>query len=202
MHDSIVPHSLLLLALSQDEFDFVSKWVNDAFPLDLDDYSATSLCTRLISTISLSLVFLPYPNEDERPQGLESSHQYVIQSNAVLQTLASITQSSVLEIDETSSKTSQKARKYAQRTRQVNKSVDMAPFRALHLKFPILRDEAKGMASDILWKQKEILSVTMFAPLFQSPQLTSFVSNSGISTCSALNHSRARSREITSHLPS
>lgn len=129
------------------------------FPLDLDDYSATSLCARLISTVSVSLLFLPYPNEDERPQGIESSQQYVIQSNAVLQALASVTQSPVSEIEESSSKISQKARKYAQRTRQANKSVDVTPFRALHLEVPALRNEAKEMALEILTKQKEILSV-------------------------------------------
>jgi hypothetical protein len=129
------------------------------FPLDLDDYSTTSLCARLISTVSVSLLFLPYPNEDERPQGIESSQQYVIQSNAVLQALASVTQSPVSELEESSSKISQKARKYAQRTRQANKSVDVTPFRALHLEVPALRNEAKEMALEILTKQKEILSV-------------------------------------------
>jgi hypothetical protein len=163
MRDSIIPHFLLLLALSEDEFNFVSKWVNDVFPLDLDDYSATSLCTRLISTICVSLLFLSYPNEDDRPEGLESSHRYVIQSNAVIQALASVTQSTVLEIEVSSSKVSQKARKFAQRTRQANKSVDMTPFRALHLEVPASRDEAKEMALEILLKQKEILSVIMFA---------------------------------------
>lgn len=168
MRDSIIPDSLLLLALSEDEFNFVSKWVNDVFPLDLDDYASSSLCMRLISTISVSLVFLPYPNEDERPQGLQSSYQYVIQSIAVLQALASVTQSSVSEIEVSSSKVSQKARKYAQRTRQANKSVDMTPFRALHLKVPASRDEAKEMALEILFKQKEILSVIMSALIPES----------------------------------
>jgi hypothetical protein len=160
---------LLLLGLSQDEFDFVSKWVNDVFPRDLDDYSATTICARLISTVSVSLLFLHYPDDDERPQELDSSHRYVTLSNTVLQALASITQSSVLEIEEGSSKISQKARKYAKRTRQANKTVDMTPFRALQLDIPVLRHEAKEMALDILTKQKGILLVTIFAPSFLVP---------------------------------
>ncbi|KAF8460963.1 hypothetical protein DFH94DRAFT_790038 [Russula ochroleuca] len=147
----------LLSSLSQDKFNFVSTWVNDIFPHDLDDYSATSLCARLVSTISLSLLFLPYPNEDERPQGLDSSHQYILQSNAVLQALAGVTQSSVSEIEESSARVSQKARKYAQRTRQANKSVDATPFRELHLEVPALRHEAQEIALEILVKQKDTL---------------------------------------------
>jgi len=158
-----------LLALSQDKFDFVSKWVNDVFPCDLDDYSATSVCAKLISTISLSLYFLHYPDDDERPRGLDSSHQYVTLSNTVLQALAGITHNSVSEIEESSSKVSQKARKYAKRTRQANKPVDSTPFRALHLEVPTLRYEAKDMALEILSKQKEILLVTMFALSFLIP---------------------------------
>jgi hypothetical protein len=150
---------LSLLALSQDKFDFVSKWVNDVFPCDLDDYSATSICARLISTVSVSLLFVHCPNDDERPPGLDSSHRYVTLSNTVLQVLAGISQSSVLEVEEGSSKVSQKARKYAKRTRQANKSIDMTPFLALDLEVPTLRHEAKEMALEILMKQKDILLV-------------------------------------------
>ena len=157
---------LSFLALSQDKFDFVSKWVNDVFPCDLDDYSATCIFARLISTISVSLLFLHYPNDDERPLGLDSSHRYVTLSNTVLQALAGITQSSVLEIEEGPSKASQKARKYAKRTRQANKSVDITPFRELDLEVPALRHEAKEMALEILTIQKDILLVTLFAHSF------------------------------------
>jgi hypothetical protein len=160
---------LSLLALSQDKFDFVSKWVNDVFPCDLDDYSSTSICARLISTVSVSLLFLHHPNDDERAPGLDTSHRYVALSNTVLQALAGITQSSVLEIEDGSSKVSQKARKYAKRTRQANKSVDMTSFRALDLEVPTLRHEAKEMALEILMKQRDILLVTMFAPSILVP---------------------------------
>lgn len=160
---------LSFLALSQDKFDFVSKWVNDVFPCDLDDYSATCIVARLISIISVSLLFLHYPNDDGRPLGLDSSHRYVTLSNAVLQALAGITQSSILEIEEGSSKASQKARKYAKRTRQANKSVDITPFRELDLEVPTLRHEAKEMALEILTIQKDILLVTMSAPSFLVP---------------------------------
>lgn len=157
---------LSLLALPQDKFDLVSKWVDNVFPCDLDDYSATSICARLIGTVSVSLLFLNYPNDDERPSGMDSSHRYVTLSDAVLQALAGITQSPILEMEEGSSKVSQKARKYAKQTRQAIKSVDMTPFRALHLEVPALRHEAKEMALEILMKQKDILLVTMFAHLF------------------------------------
>ncbi len=167
MRDSATPRRLLLLALSQDKFDFVLEWVDGAFPQDLDDYSATSLCVRFMSTISVSLLFFQYPNEDYRPRDLESSHQYVVRSNSVLQALASVTQSTFSEIEEVaSSKMSQKARKYAKRTRQAPKSVDMTPFRALHLEVPASQQEGKEMALEILAKQKGILMVTMFTPYF------------------------------------
>ncbi len=142
------------------------------FPCDLDDYSATSICARLISTVSVSLLFLHYPNDDERPSGLDSYHRYVTLSNSVLQALVGVTQSSVLEIEENSSRVSQKARKYAKRTRQANKSVDMTPFRTLNLEVPTLRHEAKEMALEILMKQREILLVTLFTPLFLISQPT------------------------------
>lgn len=159
-----------LLALSQDKFDLVSKWVSDVFPCDLDDYSATSIYARLISTVSVSLLFLHYPIDDERPPELDSSHRYVTLSNTVLQALAGITQNSISEIEEEGlSKVSQKARKYAKRTRQTNKSVDVTSFQELHLDVPALRHEAKEMALEILMKQKGILLVTMFAPSFLVP---------------------------------
>jgi hypothetical protein len=189
---------LSLLALSQDKYNVVSKWVNDAFPRDLDDYSAASLFAKLISKVSVSLLFLQYTNEDERPQHLDAFHEYVTLSTTVLQALASITQNSVLEIEESSSKVSQKARKHAKRTRQANKSIDVTPFRALHLKVPDLRHEGMEMALEILMKQKEILLV-MFAPYSPTPRLT--FSHSRILTCSALNQLRTRSRETISHLP-
>ena len=162
----------LLLALSQDDFDFVLKWVDEAFPQAIDDYSAACLCVRLISTISLSLLFFQYPNEGCRPRDLESSHQYVVRSNAVLQVLPSITQSqnSSFETEEGSSKKkSQKAKKNTRRTRQVTKSVDMTPFRALHLEVPDSPHEGKEMAQDILATQKGILKVMMFEPYIPIP---------------------------------
>jgi hypothetical protein len=61
---------------------------------------------------------------------------------------------------------SQKARKYAKRTRQAPKSVDMTPFRALQLEVPASQHEGKEMALEILAKQKGILMVTMFTPYF------------------------------------
>jgi hypothetical protein len=152
--------------VSQDKFDFILKWVDEAFPHDMDDYSVESLCVRFISTISLSLLFFQYPNEGCRPQDLESYHQYLVRSNAVLQVLPSITQSQGLsfESEEAPSKMSQKARKYARRTRQTAKSVDMTPFQALHLEVPGSPDEGKEMAQEILATQKDILMVTVFVP--------------------------------------
>jgi len=45
----------------------------------------------------------------------------------------------------------------------------MTPFRALHLDVPTLRHEAKEMAHEILLKQKGMLLVTVFTPLFLVP---------------------------------
>ena len=158
-----------LLALSQDKFILVLSWVNKVFPYDLDGYSPKALCARLLSTISLSLLFLQYPDKDNRPEDLDWSHQYVVLSNTVLQALSDASQSSFLEIDGDEQeeedfpvkqkKASQKARKYAKRSRQTTKSVDATPFRALHLDVPSSRDEAKEMALEILTKQKDILMV-------------------------------------------
>jgi len=152
-------------ALPQDQFDFALKWVDEAFPHDLDNYSAESLCTRLLSTISISLQLFPYANDDYRPQDLAPSHKYVVHSNSVLQALASLTQRSISEIEEGSSKMSQKAKKNAKRSQQAPKSVDMTPFRVLHLEVPLSPQKGKEMAVEILAKQKGILMVTMFALL-------------------------------------
>jgi len=159
---SIIP---LSIALPQDKFNFALKWVDEAFPHDLENYSAESLCIRLLSAISVSLQLFPYANNDYRPQDLASSHEYVVHSNSVLQALASVTQRSVSEIEERSSKMSQKARKNVKRSQQMPKSVDMTPFRALHLEVPPSPQKGKEMALEILAKQKGILGVTMFALL-------------------------------------
>ncbi|KAH9992492.1 hypothetical protein BJV74DRAFT_397873 [Russula compacta] len=147
----------LLSSLSEEKFNFVLKWVNEAFPHNLDGYSTTSLCPKLLSAISVSLLFFPFPNVDDRPQDLDASHQYVLLSNLVLQGLASVTQSSSLEVEDGPSKTTQKARKYAKRNRQATKSIDMAPFRALDLEVPDSNHEAKEMGLEILMGQKRIL---------------------------------------------
>jgi hypothetical protein len=159
---SIIP---LALALPQDQFNFALKWVDEAFPHDLENYYAESLCIRLLSTISISLQLFPYMNDDYRPQDLASSHKYVVHSNSVLQTLASVTQRSVSEIEERSSKMSQKARKNSKRSQQAPKSVDMTPFQALHLEVPPSPQRGKEMAQEILEKQKRILMVTLCALL-------------------------------------
>src|SRR5712671_1591129 len=159
MPDSIIPHHRVSLALAQDKFDFVLRWVDQTFPRDLDSYSATPVCARLISTISLSLLFFNYPNENDKPQELEASHQYVVRSNTVLQALVDVPQRSSLEVEGVSSKASQKAKKIAKRNRPAHKNVDMSPFRALHLEAPASRDEANEMALEILTKQKGILMV-------------------------------------------
>lgn len=159
----------LLIALSQDRFDIVFNWVDDVFPHSLDDYSSKAVCPTLLSTISVSLLFLQAPNEDDLPPDLNASHQYVVHSNSVLQSLVTIIQSS--EIDGGSSdeeafpttkrkKASQKARKYARKGRQMTKPVDSTPFRALHLEVPTSHSEAKEMALGILSEQKGILLVT------------------------------------------
>jgi antitoxin component HigA of HigAB toxin-antitoxin module len=162
---SIIP---LSLALPEDQFNFALKWVDETFPHDLENYSAESLCIRLLATISISLQLFPYVNTDYRPRDLASSHEYVVHSNSVLQALASVTQRPVSEIEERSSKMSQKARKNVKRSQQTPKSFDMTPFRALHLEVPPSPQKGKEMALEILAKQKGILVVTMFAlvPLY------------------------------------
>lgn len=155
----------LSLALPQDQFNFALKCVDEAFPHDLDKYSAESLCIRLLSTVSISLQLFPYADDDYHPQDLASSHKYVVHSNAVLQALASLTQRSVSEIEEGTSKMSQKARKNTKRSQQVAKSVDMTPFRVLQLEIPPSPQKGKEMAVEILAKQKGILMVTVFALL-------------------------------------
>jgi hypothetical protein len=141
------------------------KWVNETFPHDLDNYSSESLCIRLLSAISISLQLFPYVNDDSRPPDLASSHEYVVNSNSVLQALASVTQRSVPEIEERSSKMSQKARKNVKRSQQVPRFVDVAPFRALHLELPPSPQKGREMALEILAKQKGILTVGMLALL-------------------------------------
>ncbi|KAI9453660.1 hypothetical protein BJY52DRAFT_1288007 [Lactarius psammicola] len=135
---------LLLSSLSQDRFTFVLNWVDNGFPHNLDDYSPKAICPKLLSTISVSLLFLQSPNKDDLAQDLDASHQYVVLSNSVLQALVTIIQSSSSEINGGSSdeeaipitkrkKASQKAQKYARRGRQTTKPVDSTPFRALRL---------------------------------------------------------------------
>ncbi len=164
-----------LLALSQDRFTFVFNWVDDVFPHNLDNYSPNAICPRLLSTISVSLLFLQSPNEDDLLRDLDASHQYVVLSNSVLQALVTIIQSSSSEIDGGSSdeeafpmmkrkKASQKARKYARRSRQMTKPVDSTPFRALRLEVPTTHSDAKEMAMEILSKQKGILMVIVAVP--------------------------------------
>ncbi|KAF8261744.1 hypothetical protein EI94DRAFT_1809815 [Lactarius quietus] len=159
---------LLISSLSQEKFAFVLNWVDDMFPQDLTNYSSTAICPRLLSTVSVSLLFLRPPNEDDPTRDLDASHQYVVLSNSVLQSLVTISQSSSSEIDGSSSdeeafpmtkrkKGSQKARKYARRGRQMAKPVDSTPFRALYLEVPTSHNEAKEMALGILGKQKAIL---------------------------------------------
>ena len=169
------------LALSQDRFAFVLNWVDDVFPHDLDNYSPTAICHRLLSTMSVSLLFLRPSNEVDLPRDLDVSHQYVVLSNSVLRSLVTIVQSSSSEIDGGSSdeeafpitkrkKVSQKARKYARKGRQVATPVDSTPFRALRLEVPASHGEAKGMALGILRKQKGILlvNISVVTPDFHS----------------------------------
>ncbi|KAH9172885.1 hypothetical protein EDB89DRAFT_1962863 [Lactarius sanguifluus] len=159
---------LLLSSLSQDRFTVVLNWVDNVFPHNLDNYSPNAICPRLLSTISVSLLFLQSPNEDDLVQDLDASHQYVVHSNSVLQALVAIIQSSSSGIDGVSSdeeafpmtkrkKGSQKAQKHARRSRQTSKPVDPTPFLALRFEVPTSHGEAKEMALGILSKQKSIL---------------------------------------------
>ncbi|KAI9510704.1 hypothetical protein F5148DRAFT_976352 [Russula earlei] len=168
------------LALSQDRFNFVLKWIDEAFPRNLDSYYSTCLCARLISTISVSLLFFHYPNEDDRPQELDSSHQYVVLSNTVLHALPSIAQTFFSDVEEVPSNASQKARKYAKRTRKAPKAIDVTPFRALHLELPASRHEANEMALEILMKQKEIL--TSYLNIFRLESLADALKRNYIPT--------------------
>ncbi|KAH8984681.1 hypothetical protein EDB92DRAFT_1885663 [Lactarius akahatsu] len=160
---------LLLSSLSQDRFTVVLNWVENVFPHNLDNYSPKAICPRLLSTISVSLLFLQSPNEDGLPQDLDASHQYVVHSNSVLQALVTIIQSPSSGIDGVSSdeeafpmtkrkKGSQKAQKHARRGRQTSKPVDPTPFLALRFEVPSSHGEAKEMALGILSKQKSILT--------------------------------------------
>ena len=166
---SLSSHSSL--ALYEDKFAFVWNWVNKSFPHDLDSYAAKPLYARLLSTVSLSLFFFQYPDRDDRPPGLDSSHQNVALSNSVLKAIPDVIQNSFPEIDGDSSdeeqhfpmvkrkRASQKAQKYAKRNRQMTKSVDATPFRASGLDVPTSSYEARKMALLILDKQKDILLV-------------------------------------------
>ncbi|KAH8981166.1 hypothetical protein EDB86DRAFT_3107306 [Lactarius hatsudake] len=158
---------LLLSSLSQDRFAVVLNWVDNVFPHDVDNYSPKAICHRLLSTISVSLLFLQSPNKNDLAQDLDASHQYVVHSNSVLQALVAIIQSSS-GIDGISSdeeafpmtkrkKGSQKAQKHARRSRQTSKPVDPTPFLALRFEIPSSHGEAKEMALGILSKQKSIL---------------------------------------------
>jgi hypothetical protein len=185
------------LALSQDRFAFVLNWVDDVFPHDLANYSPTAVCPRLLSTVSVSLLFLRPSNRDDLPQDLDTSHQYVILSNSVLQSLVTIVQSSSSESDGGSSdeeafpmtkrnKGSQKARKYARRGLQVATPVDSTPFRALHLEVPTSHGEAKEMAMVILSKQKGILKVIVSTATPDSQTNFVFCSHTYASSVSSL----------------
>jgi hypothetical protein len=133
----------------------------------------------------VSLLFLHSPNEDELPRDLDASHHYVVLSNCVLQALVTIIQSSPSEVDVGSSdeeefpimkrkKSSQKARKYARRSRQMTKPVDPTPFQALQLEVPTSHSEAKLIALVILSKQKRMLMVIVFYSPFLTSRLTLF----------------------------
>ena len=174
-----------MLALSQDHFTLVLNWVDDVFSQNLDNYSPTAICSRLLSTISMSLLFLHSPNEDELPRDLHASHHYVVLSNCVLQALVTIVQSSPSEVDGGSSdeeefpimkrkKSSQKARKYARRSRQMTKPVDPTPFQALQLEVPSSHTEAKLIALVILRKQKRMLMVIICYSPFLTSRLNAF----------------------------
>ena len=164
-------HALLpSLALSQDRFSFVLNWVDNVFPHNLGDYSPKAICPTLLSTISISLLFLS-PNADDLPQDLNVSHQYVVLSNSVLQALVTIFQSSEIDgglSDKEATKRkkgTQKAQKPVRKGRQMTKPVDSTPFRALHLDVPTSHDEAKEMALGILSRQKDILMVMLPSPM-------------------------------------
>ena len=168
-----VPARRPLLALSHDRFSLVLNWVDDVFPHSLDDYSPKAVCPTLLSTISVSLLFLQSPNQDDLPRDLDASHQYVVLSNSVLQALVTIIQS--FEFDGGPSdeeafpltkrkKASQKAQKSARKGRQMTRPVDLTPFRALHLEVPTSHGEAKEVALGILSKQKSILMVVSPSP--------------------------------------
>jgi hypothetical protein len=164
----------------------VWNWVNKRFPHDLDSYAARPLYARFLSTVSLSLFFFQYPDRDDRPPDLDSSHQYVALSSSVLKVIPDLIQSSFPDIDGDSSdeeqdfpmvkrkQASQKAQKYAKRNRQMTKSVDVTPFRAFGLDVPTSSYEARKMALSILDKQKDVLLVNSLilssvAPDFLNP---------------------------------
>ncbi|KAH9971205.1 hypothetical protein BGW80DRAFT_1322645 [Lactifluus volemus] len=172
----------LLSSLSEDKFTLVWNWVNKRFPHDLDSYAARPLYARLLSTVSLSLFFFQYPDRDDRPPDLDSSHQYVALSSSVLKVIPDLIQSSFPDIDGDSSdeeqdfpmvkrkQASQKAQKYAKRNRQMTKSVDVTPFRAFGLDVPTSSYEARKMALSILDKQKDVL--LSYLETFRLPSLS------------------------------
>ncbi|KAI0042885.1 hypothetical protein FA95DRAFT_1609833 [Auriscalpium vulgare] len=169
----------LLSVISHDGFEFASEWILDRYAVRIEDYSPTSLSSRLLKRFAAALFFLPSPQNDESwPRGVLKLHQSVLEAEPVLDALSNMPENDGLvdiintEADDAfvvNKKTSQRARKRLRQASRVIKMVDPAPFQKMGIPIPQGSVEAKEAAAKILVDQRETLETLL--DIFRVPAL-------------------------------
>jgi hypothetical protein len=144
----------------------LTEWVLNEFPTSPDVFP-NSLAHKILSSLSLSLLFVTYPSRLDAPDNLLDLRRQVELTPPALEALASFSSkentslNSPEEPDDDISikgKKSQRHRKLAKRAGR-NCAVDSRPFDNLNLAVPTSSVEAKTLAAELLVEQKSILEV-------------------------------------------
>ncbi|KZT25245.1 hypothetical protein NEOLEDRAFT_375908 [Neolentinus lepideus HHB14362 ss-1] len=154
---------LFISASSDAFFSFLQKKVEETFPRRPEHFS-DSVSSRLLSHLSLSLLFLDYPSGVDVPSNLSECRLSVELSKPVLEALPTLVFADDLVVEDDdeylSTRKRQKSQRQKKQSRHSGKSTnDEVAFRSLGIDTPSSPQEAERLGRDVLQEQKEILSL-------------------------------------------
>ncbi|TFK51882.1 hypothetical protein OE88DRAFT_1699141 [Heliocybe sulcata] len=157
---------LFISAASEDLFSFLNRKLQESFT-DKPARFAESLQSKLLSHLSLSLLFLKYPPDFDVPSNLSECRRSVELSKPVLEALPTLVFGDAVGPDPDEDeddlafviKTKQKSQRQKKRSKKGGKSTnDETVFRNLGVDAPTTPQDAEHLGQDIMKDQKGLLA--------------------------------------------
>ncbi|EPQ61193.1 hypothetical protein GLOTRDRAFT_135727 [Gloeophyllum trabeum ATCC 11539] len=177
---------LFMSAVNDKLYSSLRGMLLDQFPTHSQGFE-DSLSWKFVSTLSLSLVFIPYPSRDDTPIDLPQCRRAVELAGSILAALQTLNFVDNAEEEETNPdfqtnrfvRVKPKTQRQQKKTRQINRGpVDPTPFNNLGVAVPASPQLADKLAADIFHDLKGLLQY--YLNVLRRPSLREHLKSIGV----------------------